>query len=92
MFMFVAVSFDPSNDDIKKGMESLLREYGFDIRHEGLWETVKIKERYLARLKRDIDRVTDSYDNVRIYQYPIEGVLVVTGLQNKRWRRIVIKP
>jgi CRISPR-associated protein Cas2 len=90
--MFVAVSFDPSGDDMKRGMESLLREYGFEQRHDGLWESVKLKERYLARLKRDIDRVTDSYDNVRLYQYPIDGVLVITGLQNKRWRRIVVKP
>ncbi|ADK81043.1 CRISPR-associated protein Cas2 [Sediminispirochaeta smaragdinae] len=90
--MFVAVTFDLSEIEKKRGIESLLREYGFEKRHEGLWETVKLKERYLARLKRDIDRLTDSYDNVRLYQYPIDGVLVVTGLQNKRWRRIVVRP
>ncbi|WP_020612810.1 CRISPR-associated protein Cas2 [Sediminispirochaeta bajacaliforniensis] len=90
--MFVAVTFDLSEIEKKRGIESLLREYGFEKRHEGLWETVTLKERYLARLKRDIDRLTDSYDNVRLYQYPIDGVLVVTGLQNKRWRRIVVRP
>lgn len=89
--MFVAVSYDVSDDDKERGMESLLREYGFEKRHRYLWETVKLKERYLARLKRDIDRYTDSYDNVRLYQYPIEGDFVLTALDNKRWKRIVIK-
>lgn len=89
--MFVAVSYDLSDDDKKRGMESLLREYGFDKRHEGYWESVTMKERYLARLKRDMDRLTDSYDSIRLIQYPLDDELVLTGLQNKRWKRTTVR-
>ena len=48
-------------------------------------------EKELARLKRDIDRRTDAYDSVRIYQYPLDDVLVITTLRDKRWRRVIVK-
>jgi CRISPR-associated protein Cas2 len=89
--MFVAISYDLSDDDKKRGMESLLREYGFEKRHEGFWESFKMKERYLSRLKRDIDRITDSYDSIRLVQYPLDNDLVVTSLQNKRWKRTTVR-
>jgi CRISPR-associated protein Cas2 len=41
----------------------------------------------LARLKHDMDRVTDSYDRARFYQYPLDDTLVITDLETKKWRR-----
>ncbi len=89
--MFVSVVCEISNDDHKIAVKHLLFEYGFKPVFEMLYESTTIKERELARLKRDIDRRTDSYDSVRIYQYPIDGVLVITTLSNKRWRRLSLK-
>jgi CRISPR-associated protein Cas2 len=89
--MFVSIICEISNDDHKIAVENLLIEYGFKQIFEILYESVTIKEKELARLKRDIDRRTDSYDSVRIYQYPIDNVLVITTLRDKRWRRVVVK-
>ncbi len=89
--MFVSVICEISNDDHKIAVKHLLFEYGFKPVFEVLYESTTIKEKELARLKRDIDRRTDSYDSVRIYQYPIDGVLVITTLKDKRWRRVSVK-
>ena len=92
MFMFVAVSFELTNEDSVEELENLLGLYGFSEQHKALWESTKIKEKYLSRLKRDIDRHTDYYDTVRLYQYPLEGYLVLTSLKYKRWTRVTVKP
>ncbi len=89
--MFVSIVCEISNDDNKIALKHLFVEYGFKQIFECLYESAKIKEKELARLKRDIDRRTDSYDSVRIYQYPLDEVLVITTLSDKRWRRVVVK-
>ena len=88
--MFVSVICEISNDDHKIAVKNLLTEYGFKQVFEILYESVTIKEKELARLKRDIDRRTDAYDSVRIYQYPLDETLVITALREKRWRRFNI--
>jgi len=90
--MFVAVSFELTNEDSTEELENLLGLYGFSEVHKALWESTKIKEKYLSRLKRDIDRHTDYYDTVRLYQYPLEGYLVLTSLKYKRWTRVTVRP
>ncbi|MCK5674399.1 MAG: CRISPR-associated protein Cas2 [Spirochaetales bacterium] len=89
--MFVSIVCEISNDDHKIAVKHLLIEYGFKQIFEILYESTTIKEKELARLKRDIDRRTDSYDSVRIYQYPLDEVLVITTLRDKRWRRVTVK-
>ena len=34
--------------------------------------------------------MTDSYDSLRIYQYPLEDTLVVSSLKEKKWRKLVL--
>ncbi len=89
--MFVSIVCEISNDDHKIAVNHILLEYGFKQIFEILYESTTIKEKELARLKRDIDRRTDSYDSVRIYQYPLDEVLVITTLRDKRWRRVIVK-
>ena len=89
--MFVSVICEISNDDHKIAVKNLLMEYGFKQVFEILYESATIKEKELARLKRDIDRRTDAYDSVRIYQYPLDETLVITTLRDKRWRRVIVK-
>ena len=69
----------------------MLRQYGFEPVYAELFESVTIKESLLPRLKRDLDRITDSYDRMRIYQYPMEGTLVITTLRNKKWRKTILR-
>lgn len=89
-YMFVAVATELSSDDQQIAVDNMLTQYGFKKIHERLYESVTITDQTLLRLKRDIDHITDYYDSVRFYQYPMDDVLVITHLQNKKWRRTVV--
>jgi CRISPR-associated protein Cas2 len=89
--MFVSVICEISNDDHKIAVKNLLLEYGFKQVFEYLFESTTLQSRELARLKRDIDRRTDSFDSIKIYQYPLDDLLVITTLRDKRWRRVIVK-
>ena len=89
--MFVAIVCDFSNEDHAQEVNNLLNLYGFKKIQKDLYETVSIKENTLSRLKKDIDRVTDSYDSVRFYQYPLDGNMIITSLRAKKWRRTILK-
>ena len=88
--MFVAVVCDFSNDDHKFIVTDLLVQYGFTRITRNLFESTTIDETSLVRLKKDIDGETDSYDVVRIYQYPMENTLVVSSMEKKKWRKLKI--
>ena len=89
--MFVSVIVEMVNDDNEKTIENLLLQYGFKRVLKNAYESTGIMEKYLSRLKRDIDRRTDFYDTVRIYQYPIDDTLVITTLREKKWKRTVLR-
>ncbi|MBN1412737.1 MAG: CRISPR-associated endonuclease Cas2 [Spirochaetales bacterium] len=88
--MFVAVACDFSNDDHRKEISGLLVQYGFKKVQNWVFESTNANDTDLIRLKKDIDRSTDSYDVIRIYQYPMEDTLVISTLENKKWRKIKI--
>jgi len=90
--VFVSVVVEPGSDGRLEEIDALLEQYGFKEIQKGLWESTSIMEKYLSRLKRDIDRKTDSYDKVRMYQYPLDNDLAITSLIQKRWKRILVKP
>ena len=85
--MFVAVVCEFSIDDHKKAVFQLLRQYRFEMVIKDVFESSTINEKSLNRLKRDVDKVTDSYDVIRFYQFPLEGALAITALKDKKWRR-----
>ncbi|MFA6506026.1 MAG: CRISPR-associated protein Cas2 [Treponemataceae bacterium] len=89
--MFVSVALDPGSEDRARELAELLARYGFEKVQRGLWESPMIAAPSLEHLKRDIDRATDAYDRVRIYQYPVDGVLVVSGMREKKWRKLVAR-
>ncbi len=88
--MFVAVACDLGNAEHFGKVGSLLQQYGFRKIQEGLYESTGITTGSLQRLKKELDGLTDSYDSLRFYQYPLEGTLVVTSLQEKKWRKLVL--
>lgn len=89
--MFVAVVCEYATDDHRKVAYDLLAQYGFRKVLEGAYESTTLSEVALNRLKKDLDRIADSYDGLRLYQYPVEGTLAITVLKEKKWRRLIVK-
>jgi CRISPR-associated protein Cas2 len=90
MAMFVAVTGEFATDDHRQAAQDLLAQYGFQRVLKDVWESAAVTESALGRLKRDLDRLTDSYDSLRFYQYPVGDTLAITVLKEKRWRRLVV--
>jgi CRISPR-associated protein Cas2 len=88
--MFVAVSCDLGNPDHRTRVYDLLLQYGFKKLQENLFESAAITERALLRLKKELDGLTDFYDSLRFYQYPLEDTLIVSSLKEKKWRKLVL--
>jgi len=89
--MFVAVVCDMGSEDTSAALYNLLPQYGFERVQKACFECSSINETQLASLKRDIDKITDSYDTIRLYQYPVDGTLVLTALKDNKWRRIIVR-
>jgi CRISPR-associated protein Cas2 len=89
--MFVAVACEFANEDHRKAGYDLLVQYGFRKVLKDAFESATLSEMALGRLKKDLDRVADSYDGIRLYQYPVDGTLAITILKEKKWRRLIVK-
>lgn len=89
--MFVSVVCDMGSEDSRSALYNLLPQYGFERVQKACFECSSMNDKLLASLKRDIDRITDSYDTVRLYQYPVEGTLAMTVLKDNKWRRIIVR-
>lgn len=90
--MFVSVIVDPGSVESSRAVTSVLMQYGFRKVQRACWEHVSLPEKRLNLLKKDIDRVTDYYDSVRMYQYPVQGMLAVTEMSRKKWKRCILRP
>ena len=90
--MFVSVIVDPGSVESARAVTTLLTEYGFRKVQRACWEHVSLPDKKLNLLKKDIDRVTDYYDTVRMYQYPVQGMLAVTEMSRKKWKRCLLRP
>ena len=88
--MFVSVYCDFANDDHEKTITEMLLQYRFKKVMPRFFESTTIDSTSLLRLKKDLDRQTDSYDVIRIYQYPLENTLVITSLKQKKWKKFKI--
>ncbi len=89
--MFVAIACELGNDDQKHNIYNLLLQYGFKKILKNIYESATINSNQLLRLKREIDRLTDSYDILRFYQYPMDETLVLSSLKEKKWRKMIIR-
>lgn len=85
--MFVSVMIEPSSLDSGKSLVDILTRYGFSKIQRSCWENMKVREDELTNLKKDLDRVTDYYDKLRIYQFPVKGLFVITEMKQKKWRK-----
>jgi CRISPR-associated protein Cas2 len=89
--MFVSIALDPGSEGRARELADLLGQYGFDKIQRGLWESAFVSPETLIRLKKDLDRATDAFDRLRIFQFPVDGTLALTSLRDKKWRRLVAK-
>ncbi len=89
--MFVAVACDFANDDHRKAGYDLMVQYGFRKVLKDAFESATLSETALNRLKKDLDRIADSDDSIRLYQFPVDGTLAITILKDKKWRRLIVK-
>ena len=87
--MFVSIAVDASSEERAKELADLLAQYGFEKIQRGLWESTAVSQATLERVKRDLDKATDGMDRLRIFQFPMEGTLVLSSLRDKKWRRIM---
>ncbi len=89
--MFVSVVLDPGGIDSAKSLSLILTLFGFKKMQRACWEHTGITVTQYEDLKREMDRVTDYYDTIRFYQYPVDGLFAVTELKQKKWRSCLIK-
>lgn len=89
--MFVSVILDPGSTESARSMVNILSQFGFRKVQRSLWENMNLNEVDLSAVKKDLDRVTDYYDTIRIYQFPIDGMFVITELKEKKWKRCQMK-
>jgi CRISPR-associated protein Cas2 len=89
--MFVSIALDPGSEERAKELAELLIQYGFEKIQRGLWESTAVSPETLGRLKRDMDRSTDAFDRLRIFQFPVDGTLALSTLRDKKWRRLIAK-
>ena len=83
---------DPGGEESAAHLSELLTFHGFERVQRACWESSTVNEKQLIDLKREIDRVTDYYDVIRMYQYPVKGLLAISTLAKKKWRKILIRP
>jgi CRISPR-associated protein Cas2 len=89
--MFVSIALDPGSEGRAKELADLLGQYGFEKIQRGLWESAFVSPETLTRLKKDLDRATDAFDRLRMFQFPVDGTLALTSLRDKKWRRMVAR-
>jgi CRISPR-associated protein Cas2 len=90
--MFVSVVLDPGGEESARQLAELLATYGFEKVQRACWESASISDSVLIKLKQEIDQATDYYDSIRLYQYPVDGLMAITVLNKKKWKRIVVRP
>ena len=89
--MFVSVVCDLGGEDSRAAVYGLLPQYGFEKVQRACFESVRASDNQVAAHKRDIDKVTEYYDTVRIYQYPVDGRLAISILKENRWKRVIVR-
>lgn len=88
--MFVSVVLDPGGIDSARELAVILGRYNFKKIQRACWENMQMNDVQLTALKREIDSVTDYYDTIRIYQFPVQSNFAITELRHKKWRRCVL--
>ncbi|MCX7025732.1 MAG: CRISPR-associated endonuclease Cas2 [Spirochaetes bacterium] len=90
--MFVSIVCDMGSEDSRAALYDLLPQYGFEKAQRACFESAQVSEKQLSAVKRDIDKITDYYDTIRMYQFPVEGTLAISILKENKWRKVIVRP
>lgn len=90
--MFVSIVLDPGGEESARQLVEVLINFGFEKIQRACWESSAMDDQSLIKLKQEIDRVTDYYDTIRMYQFPVKNTMAITSLSKKKWKRLVVKP
>lgn len=88
--MFVSVVLDPGGMETAKSLATVMARFNFKKIQRACWESMELNDAQLTVLKREIDQITDYYDTLRIYQFPVNGNFAITELRHKKWRKCVL--
>ncbi len=77
--------------DTARALSNVLTHFGFKKIQRACWEHTGLSSDSFTSLKKEIDRVTDYYDTIRMYQYPLDGMFAVTELSKKKWKRCLLR-
>ena len=89
--MYVTIVCDFNSDNSRKVVDSILMQYGFTRCQTDLYEINSIADKSVSKLKLEIDRHCDSFDKIRLYQYPLDHKLVISYLHEKRWKKKIVQ-
>jgi CRISPR-associated protein Cas2 len=89
--MYVSIVCDFNSDNSRKIVDSILMQYGFKRCQTDVYEINSIMDSSVSKLKLEIDRHCDSFDKIRIYQYPLDHKLVISYLHEKRWKKKLVQ-
>lgn len=89
--MYVSIVCDFNSENSKKIVDSILMQYGFSRCQKDVYEINSILEGSVSKLKLEIDRHCDSFDKIRIFQFPLDHKLVISYLNEKRWKKKIVQ-
>jgi CRISPR-associated protein Cas2 len=86
--MFISLSIDLVSQDSANQFVSIMNEYGIKKILANLYESFDFPSNKLGNLKRDITNCLDSFDKLRMYQFPLENTFKISYVENRKWKRL----
>jgi len=86
--MFISISIDLASADSKNNFVSIAGSYGLKKTQANLYESFTFPENKLGNLKRDLTNALDSFDKLRLYQFPLENTFKISSIENRKWKRL----
>jgi CRISPR-associated protein Cas2 len=86
--MFISISIDLVSQDSSNQFTTLMNQYGIKKIQVNLFESFDFPSNKLGNLKRDITDCLDSFDKLRMYQFPLENTFKISYVENRKWKRL----
>jgi len=86
--MFLSICIDLVSQDSINQFGSIMNQYGIKKIQANLFESFDFPSNKLGNLKRDITNSLDSFDKLRMYQFPLENTFKISYMENRKWKRL----
>jgi CRISPR-associated protein Cas2 len=88
--MFIAIYVDAAGQDSRKEIARVINEYGVKKVGPEMYESYEFLYKRVGNLKRDLTKCMDMDDRLRIYQYPVEDLYVISIYNNGKWKKLSV--